>query len=90
VLAYADGWCPLPFPDVPQRMTELRERAKEAGREISVTIHGLSPTIPRDELERWLAAEPDRCTFHLPPAGRDEIERLVEGIRETIQEGVAA
>jgi probable F420-dependent oxidoreductase len=90
VLAYADGWCPLPFPDVPERIAELRARAADQGRDVNVTIHGLSPTAERGEIERWIEAGADRCTFHLPPAEPDEVERLVEGICETLGEEVAA
>jgi probable F420-dependent oxidoreductase len=86
VLAYADGWCPLPSSDVPQRIAELRARAADAGREVSVTIHGLSTDAGRDEIEQWIDAGADRCTFHLPPAEPGEVERLVEGIRTRLEE----
>jgi probable F420-dependent oxidoreductase len=85
VLAYADGWCPLPFPDVPERIAGLQVRAREMGREVSVMIHGLAPSSDPHDIVRWAEAGVERCTFHLDPAGRDETERTVESILRVLE-----
>ena len=84
VLAWADGWAPLPFPGLPERIGELRERARGAGREVSVTVYGLgAPPDPAD-LVMYGEAGVERCVYHLPSVGRDESGRLVEEIRAVI------
>ena len=84
VLAWADGWAPLPFPGLPERIGELRERARGAGRDVSVTVYGLgAPPDPAD-LVTYGEAGVERCVYHLPSVGRDESERLVEEIRAVI------
>lgn len=86
VVAWADGWCPLPFPDVPERVVELRARAAERGRDVTVSVLGLPVPKGAADLEVWLDAGVDRCVFRLPPAQPGEAERLVTAIRQTIDQ----
>jgi probable F420-dependent oxidoreductase len=86
VLAYADGWCPLPVTGLPARIAELGSRAEEAGREVSVMVQGLgSPPDPAD-LVMYAEAGVERCTYHFPSLGLDETERLIEATQSVISE----
>ena len=78
VVAFADGWCPLPEPGLPVRIAELHERAAAAGRSVSVTVLGIPPD-PR-VLEEHEDAGADRAVFGLLPAPRDEVERQIESL----------
>jgi probable F420-dependent oxidoreductase len=78
VVAFADGWCPLPEPSLPGRIRELHARAADAGRDVTVSVLGL-PADPR-VLEEHEAAGAERAVFTLTPAPRDEVERQLEAI----------
>lgn len=82
VLAYGDGWLPNPHDreDVHllERVGELRRRAEEMGRPVSVSLNAAS-TRP-ERLERYRDAGFERCIFFLPSAERGEVERRLERI----------
>ena len=68
VVRYADGWMPNRG-RVIERIPELQEMAKAAGRErIPVTYY---PKEGADEIERLAKAGVDRCIYYVPPDGRD-------------------
>jgi hypothetical protein len=73
VLAFGDVW----FPNwsrgkVLERIPELRERAREADREIPV--YGMSAPSDAGELERMRDAGVERVVHWVPSAGRSVIE----------------
>jgi probable F420-dependent oxidoreductase len=85
VIAYADEWMPNRGTAL-QRIPELREMEKEAGRShIPVTFY---PKDSAEDIERAASAGVERCIFYLPPDGRapaltklHELSRLVEPYR---------
>jgi probable F420-dependent oxidoreductase len=76
VLAYGDGWLPFPFDGLLDRVADLRRRADDAGRTVTVCVAG-APTDPA-VLETYLEAGIDRVLFELPAAGRGPVERALE------------
>ncbi|HEV2140630.1 MAG TPA: LLM class F420-dependent oxidoreductase [Candidatus Dormibacteraeota bacterium] len=69
VVAYADGWMPNRG-DVLDRLDELRELSKAAGRsEIPVTVY---PKATPEEIEQYQRAGIDRCIWYVSPEGRDQ------------------
>jgi probable F420-dependent oxidoreductase len=82
VLDWADGWIPLPFPGLPERIAELKRRAGDVGRDVSATVFGIP--CERQALEEHEAAGADRLVFHLDPGPRDHVERQVETILAVI------
>ena len=81
VLAYGDGWYPIARQDdevLLGRIAELRRRAAEIGRDVSVTISA-APARP-ERLARYAEAGVERCVFYARPAGRDQVERRVENV----------
>ena len=80
VLTYGDEWYPNRFGDEERflaRVQKLRRRAREeAGREVAVTV-SLAPQDPAG-IERHAKAGVHRCVWWLPPASRDEVERVLD------------
>jgi probable F420-dependent oxidoreductase len=76
VLAYGEGWMPFPFDGMLDRVAELRRRAADAGRAVTVCVSG-APADPA-VLEGYLEAGIDRVLFELPAAGRGPVERALE------------
>jgi hypothetical protein len=76
VLAFGDGWMPFPFDGMLERIAELRRRASDAGRAVTVCVSG-APADPA-VLETYLEAGVDRVLFELPAAGRGPVERALE------------
>jgi len=87
VVAYADGWMPNRG-DVLDRLEELRELTKAAGRsEIPVTVY---PKATPEEIEQYQRAGIDRCIWYVSPDGRDQalaslekLEKLTRPYRQT-------
>ncbi len=82
VLEYADGWMPLPYPGVRERIVELKSRAAELGREVPVSVFGALPEP--GEIEAYAEAGVDRCVYRLVSQERDGVEREIESICSTI------
>jgi probable F420-dependent oxidoreductase len=81
VLAYGDAWYPNAIPDLDgllARVAELRERAAQLGRPVSVSLNMTPPDA--DYLARCAAAGIERVVFRLPQAGRAEIERYLDAL----------
>jgi probable F420-dependent oxidoreductase len=80
VLAFGDQWMPNRISDEERffaRVAELQQRSDAAGRgRIPVTFSGAG-TDP-ELIERLAGAGIDRCTFYVPPAPADEIERHID------------
>jgi probable F420-dependent oxidoreductase len=76
VLAFGDGWMPFPFDGMLDRIAELRRRADDAGRRVTVVISG-APADPAT-LERYRVAGVDRVLFELPPGGRGPVEQALD------------
>ena len=69
VVRYADGWMPNRG-DTIERIPELQEMARAAGREhIPVSVY---PRPVAGEIERMAKAGVERCIYWVPPDGRDQ------------------
>jgi probable F420-dependent oxidoreductase len=75
VLAYGDEWIPEPEEGLPDRMRELAHRAKDAGRDVPVTVYGARV----EDVEAYAAAGAHRCVHWLPPR---DAERTMNRLRE--------
>lgn len=88
VLTYGDGWMPrviLEEEDVLlQRVTALRRKAEELGRDVSVTLY-MAPARPA-HLARYEAAGVDRCIFYVNAGGPDAVERRLDQIGDALRE----
>jgi probable F420-dependent oxidoreductase len=84
VLAFADGWCPIAVPGMDARIAELRSRATDAGRVVSVSLFG-APLEAR-VLAHYREVGVGRFVYDLPSSGREEVERSLGTIRATIDE----
>ena len=79
VVRYADGWMPNRG-DVIERIPELREMEKSAGRgHIPVTFY---PKPGADEIERLAKAGVERCIYYVPADGRDAALRKLEELEK--------
>ena len=79
VVAYADGWMPNRG-DVLDRLEELRELTKAAGRsEIPVTVY---PKATPEEIEQYQRAGIDRCIWYVSPDGRDQALASLEKLEK--------
>ena len=75
VLAYGDEWLPEPEDDLPERMLELRRRAEAAGRDVPITVYGVTP----EQVATYAEAGAHRVVYWLPPRGpEDTLRRLDE------------
>ena len=82
VVRYADGWMPN-RPDAVERIPELHEMARAAGRgHIPVTFY---PKPTASEIERMAKVGVERCIYWVPPDGRDlalskleELARMID------------
>jgi len=82
VVRYADGWMPNRG-HVIERIPELQEMAKAAGRErIPVTYY---PKPGAEEIERLARAGVDRCIYYVPPDGRDEALKKLDELGEMVR-----
>jgi probable F420-dependent oxidoreductase len=84
VLAFGDGWMPLAIPGVEDRVAELRRRAGEQGRRVTVCVSG----APADAavLERYVQAGVDRVLFEMPAAGRGPVEQALDAAETALAE----
>jgi probable F420-dependent oxidoreductase len=92
VIEFCDGWMPIGGrqqeggPSLADKISTLRERARQAGRNpdsISITIFGARPD--RDALDRLEQAGVERVVFGLPSAGREVVEPAVDKIAEFVR-----
>ena len=82
VVRYADGWMPNRG-DVIERIPELQEMARAAGRgTIPVTYY---PKATASEIERLAAAGVERCIWYVPPDGRDQALAKLEELGQMIR-----
>jgi len=85
-LRYGDGWIPLMGrgdDDVLKHLPLLREEAAKAGRSLDgfeVSIYGAPPDA--EKLRALRDAGIARAVFMLPPAGKDEVLKLLDGYAE--------
>ena len=84
VLAYGDGWMPFPVPGLPDRIRELRQRARDAGRAIPVYLAG-APIDPR-ELTEYAEAGVERFIFELPASRQGPVERVLEAAEDAMMQ----
>ena len=80
VLAYGDGWVPNlgGEPNLAGRVAELRRRAAEAGREVSIAPFGAPRD--RDALARLAELGIDGVVYWVAPGPRDAVERELDEI----------
>ena len=80
VVAYGDGWMPIPGRggiNLGERITELGRLAEEAGRgPLPVTVFGAQPTV--EAVEQLAAWGVERALFSLPSAKGDEVLPLLD------------
>jgi probable F420-dependent oxidoreductase len=82
VVRYADGWMPNRG-DVIQRIPELQESAKAAGRApIPVSYY---PRAGADEIERLANVGVERLIYYVPPDGRDPALKKLEELGEMVR-----
>jgi probable F420-dependent oxidoreductase len=82
VVRYADGWMPNRG-EVVERMPELQEMARAAGRgHIPVTYY---PKPAASEIERLANAGVERCVYWVSPDGRDQALTKLEELGRMIQ-----
>ncbi len=82
VVRYADGWMPNRG-DVIERIPELQEMARAAGRgPIPVSFY---PRAEASEIERLAGAGVERCIYYVPPDGRDQALSKLEELGRMIQ-----
>jgi probable F420-dependent oxidoreductase len=87
VVRYADGWMPNRG-DVIQRIPELQESAKAAGRApIPVSYY---PRAGADEIERLANVGVERLIYYVPPDGRDPALKKLEELGEMVRPYLAA
>jgi probable F420-dependent oxidoreductase len=81
VLAYGDEWLPEPEDGLIDRIAELQERARAAGRDpVPVTVYGARP----EDAGSYAAAGAHRCVYWLPPRGPEETVSRVEELAASI------
>jgi probable F420-dependent oxidoreductase len=81
VLAYGDEWLPEPEPGLIERIRDLPERARTAGKgPIPVTVYGADP----EDVEAYADAGAHRCVYWLPPRGPAETAERVEQLAERL------
>jgi probable F420-dependent oxidoreductase len=78
VLAFGDGWMPFPFDGMLDRVAELRRRAADIGRTVTVCV--ASAPLDPARLETYLETGIDRVVFDLPAAGRGPVERALDEV----------
>jgi probable F420-dependent oxidoreductase len=84
VVEFCDGWIPIEGrrtegPGLSERIANLHQRVKEAGRDpasVSVSVWGVDPS--REEVDRMEQAGVDRVLFSLPSADRETILPLLD------------
>ena len=82
VVRYADGWMPNRG-DVIERIPELQQMAKDAGRgHIPVSYY---PKVDAAEIERLGAAGVERLIYYVPPDGRDAGLRKLEELAALVR-----
>jgi probable F420-dependent oxidoreductase len=82
VVRYADGWMPNRG-EVVERIPELQEKAKAAGRDpIPVTYY---PKASAEEIERLGKAGVDRLIWYVPPDGRDAALTKLEELGDLVR-----
>ena len=90
VIEFCDGWMPIysrpgPGPGLAEKITTLRRRAEEAGRDpqsISVSIFAAPPE--RGAIDKLAEAGVDRVIFPLPAAERDTVLPLLDRYAELV------
>jgi probable F420-dependent oxidoreductase len=82
VVRYADGWMPNRG-DTVERIPELQEMAKAAGRgPIPVSVY---PKAVASEIERLAGAGVERCIYWVPADGRDQALAKLEELGRMIR-----
>jgi probable F420-dependent oxidoreductase len=82
VVRYADGWMPNRG-DVVERIPELQEKAKAAGRgPVPVTYYAKASA---EEIERCAKAGIERLIWYVPPDGRDSALKKLEELGAMIR-----
>jgi probable F420-dependent oxidoreductase len=88
VIEFCDGWMPIGYrmSDPVEKISALRRRAEEAGRDpqsISVTIFGAKPE--REAIDEFESAGVERMILMLPAADRDTALPILDQYAELIK-----
>lgn len=76
IVEYGDGWLPIHSDSVVADIGQLRARAADLGRELSVTVMNAPPE--RDALATLAEAGVERALLELKPADRDTTLRVLD------------
>ena len=68
VLAFGDGWFPFPYDGLLDQVAELRRRAAEQGRTVTVVVGGRSHAIPGRSSSTSRRGSTVCCSRSPPPA----------------------
>jgi probable F420-dependent oxidoreductase len=90
VVEFCDGWMPIggrrgEGPGLPEKIAELRRRAREAGRDpdsISVSVFGVRPD--REAIDRLEDAGVGRVVFVAPSIDREAVLPLIDRYAELV------
>ncbi len=88
-LRYGDGWIPIlgrGDGDIVEHLPALREEAAKLGRSLDgfeVSAYGVPPD--GEKLRALRDAGITRALFFLPPAGKDDVLKLLDGYAETMR-----
>lgn len=83
VLAYGDGWIPNYNENVLRRAAELRIRAADQGKAVTVQVM-LGSTVDAHVLESLESAGVERVLLWLPSAGTDRVARAMDAFEAAL------
>jgi probable F420-dependent oxidoreductase len=83
-LEYGDGWTLLAIPGEEERIKSFVARAEESGRDLPVTVVGLSPDAKA--IHGYAELGVTRCVFWMPDSRREALEPAVEAARRAAEE----
>jgi alkanesulfonate monooxygenase SsuD/methylene tetrahydromethanopterin reductase-like flavin-dependent oxidoreductase (luciferase family) len=84
VVRFADGWMPIVGrdPDLAHSVAELRALARDASRDVTITLATLPPT--REQIEQFAEMEVDRVLILAGSLPGDQLLPQLDALAETI------
>ncbi|MET0457650.1 MAG: LLM class F420-dependent oxidoreductase [Ilumatobacteraceae bacterium] len=92
VVEYCDGWMPIHGRrNIADKLDELRRAADEAGRDMATIDLGVFGCPPDNAvIDSYAELGFTRCVLGLPPAGADEVRRVLDQASDAIDQYVVA
>jgi probable F420-dependent oxidoreductase len=87
IVEYCDGWLPGAAPGIGERISELRRRAREAGRDpesISVTVTTQGMPESRDLVDRLEQSGAQRILFRVESLSKEAMRARLDGLVKLI------